>query len=354
MSLLDNLKQELIVQKSLLDQKGFTVNNVNAHPSPTDITNAIRTIDFNLDYATATEEDVKAGKTFYAKTGDLKTGTLDAGQIDELKNRLNAMISGVGNIEVYIPTDESVTQIRDYTYSILAASEKTLFYAHNLTIPSNIKIIYQKAFYGANITGTLTIPSTCSILANNSFEKSNIEEVVAYGGITSSSNYVFNNCPNLKKVTLHEPISVFGTNFLSSNSALEEVYFPSTLKELSSSTFYKTSNLKVLKLANVTPLSIASTTFSYCKNAAILVPYESFDSYYNSTNYRIYGNKLFGYGEFEKDEALITLDNGYSITWHTTLEDAQNSVNAISICPENCTLYGNFTPITIEDEEMTT
>ena len=51
---------ELITQKQLLDEKGFAVNTANTYPSPSEITEAINSINFDLSDSTAI--DVKAVK----------------------------------------------------------------------------------------------------------------------------------------------------------------------------------------------------------------------------------------------------------------------------------------------------
>lgn len=70
------LKQELLNQKTAIESKGGIVNVANLNPSPAEITMGIKSIEFpNFSNATATEEDVFAGKTFYAGDAILKTGT---------------------------------------------------------------------------------------------------------------------------------------------------------------------------------------------------------------------------------------------------------------------------------------
>ncbi|MBQ3502885.1 MAG: hypothetical protein IJA72_04410 [Clostridia bacterium] len=85
MDSLNLLKQELINQKTLLDQKGFPVTTANTNPSPSEITSAIESINVNFALADASPQDVALGKTFYAQTGDLKTGTLDVEDLQKNK-----------------------------------------------------------------------------------------------------------------------------------------------------------------------------------------------------------------------------------------------------------------------------
>ena len=48
MDSLNLLKQELINQKTLLDQKGFPVTTANTNPSPSEITSAIENINIKI------------------------------------------------------------------------------------------------------------------------------------------------------------------------------------------------------------------------------------------------------------------------------------------------------------------
>ena len=91
---------ELITQKQFLDEKGFTVNTANTYPSPSEITQAIKNIDFDLSESDATEADVLAGKTFYSKTKELKTGTLAVASNEEINNYLACIISGKGQTSI--------------------------------------------------------------------------------------------------------------------------------------------------------------------------------------------------------------------------------------------------------------
>lgn len=78
MSNIELLKQELLTQKSAIEAKGGVVNVANLNPSPSEITEGIKSISTsNVTDGTATEEDVLLGKTFYASSANIKTGTFD-------------------------------------------------------------------------------------------------------------------------------------------------------------------------------------------------------------------------------------------------------------------------------------
>lgn len=87
---LDQLKQELLTQKSAIEAKGGTVSTTYTNPSPAEITAGINSISIlDTSSATATEADVLKGKTFYAGTSSIKTGTLETISEDDIKLLFN-------------------------------------------------------------------------------------------------------------------------------------------------------------------------------------------------------------------------------------------------------------------------
>ena len=67
MERIEELKQELIEQKKLIEEKKGRVIVANLNPSPSEITAGIKTIigsDLDVGSITATAEDVKQGKKF--------------------------------------------------------------------------------------------------------------------------------------------------------------------------------------------------------------------------------------------------------------------------------------------------
>jgi len=346
MNSLDIIKNELINQKTLLEEKGFPVNVKNINPSPSEITETISGINMDFSSATATPEDVKAGKTFYAKTNELKTGTFDLSLIDELNNTLKAFICRKGPAEINIPTDADCTVIRDYAFSKYNYAD-VLFYKHNLTIPPNITEIRTRGFYDTNITGTLTIPAECKEIGSSAFHYSNISELYVYGGITANSSYSFGYCDQLTKAYIGEGITKFAVYTFASCTAMEEIEFPSTLTAVSSTSLYGCKGLKIVKFKSEIPPTIYSGSFVDSPTACFLVPYLYYNAYYTATNYQLHNNPIYGYGDFKQNDSLPASDADglYTITWHATLDDAKNSVNPLTICPADSTMYAVFTPI---------
>ena len=83
---LETLKQELIAQKSAIEEKLGTVVVKNTNPSPSEITEGIKSIEIvnmDLSAATASPNEVLEGYTFYGGTDrELKTGTLKGSILD--------------------------------------------------------------------------------------------------------------------------------------------------------------------------------------------------------------------------------------------------------------------------------
>ena len=141
MSNIEELKKELLNQKQAIETAGGVVSVANQNPSPAEITAGIKTIEYNdVSVATATEADVAAGKTFYAGSPELKTGTAsyDPDTIEGLfLTNLNEQTYN-GKISYTIP--HGVSRVRPYC-----------FYSNgnmiNVTFHSDITHIYDYAFY---------------------------------------------------------------------------------------------------------------------------------------------------------------------------------------------------------------
>lgn len=354
MDSLNILKQELINQKNLLDQKGFPVTTQHTNPSPSEITAAIESIGFDFASANASEEDVAEGKTFYAQTGDLKTGTLNLSQLQTLSDLAISMITGSQPVLIHIPTDSKYTHIRNYAYCndfnanyTIDNHNDNLFYKHNLTLPSNITRAGVSAFSHANLTGKVTVPETCLELGTYCFAYTNITEAEVHNGyqLNNASAGTFAYCPNLRKATFYPPVKLLPANTFSTCSALEEVYLPATLSDLQSSAFYKCYDIKLIKFAQTTPPTLSSSALKYSTSAVILVPYLNYSAYKNSTNYTVHGNIIMGHGDFATGSTLPSSITGYSIQWYTTLDNAKSSTNPVTTCPATGTMYAVFTAL---------
>ncbi|MFQ6724423.1 MAG: leucine-rich repeat domain-containing protein [Clostridia bacterium] len=341
MNSIDIIKQQLIRQRELLEQSGIVVNVSNRNPTPTEITNAIENMNIDFTATTATEEDVKAGKTFYSQNNEIKTGTCDFSEMDIITHRFNVMVSGCGEIDIELPSN--VDRIRPYAFYTMDNSEN-IFNKHNFTIPNHILTVGDYAFFKTNLTGVLTIPETCTQVGRQAFSYTFITEANVYNGFNDSTGpYALSYCSNLTTVRFYPPLNYLPIYLFSNCKYLNTIEIHTNLTNFCYSTIYECKKLRIIKFCIDTPITIASNTFSTHVSTNLLVPYQHYDEYFNFSNYQAYGNPMFGFGEFEQGAELPATAEGYTITWHPTLDDAKANTNPVTTASETATYYSRFT-----------
>lgn len=146
MSTLDELKNELVKQKTLIETKGGSVSVANTNPSPSEITSGINTINVpNLSLATATESDVLTGKTFYAIDSTLKTGTFDGVDFNTIFDCFCGFLNETSPVHIAIPN--GISKIRPYLFYM---TTRPLI----ITLNSDLEILSEFAFNNGDITIT--------------------------------------------------------------------------------------------------------------------------------------------------------------------------------------------------------
>ncbi len=339
MNSLEIIKQELINQKNILEQRGIVVNTINLNPSPSEITQSLEDIsDFLL--ATAKEEDVRAGKTFYAQNNQLKTGTYDLSVVDTLNNKIIQLLSCTEDTEIILP--DTLTEVRPYAFFSNYTTGK--FYKHDMVIPDSVKRVNNYGFYYSNLTGKLEIPKDC-LVGSNSFSYSNISELIMGGGFIPSSSYSFTNCKLLKKVTITGQIDSFPVYIFQNSTALEELILNKEFKSLATSYIANIKTLKYVQFTGNNPPTMPSEFFKNNQTASIIVPYDRYSIYFNATNYQQYAQPMYGWGYFEQLDVLPTSIEGYNITWYNSFDDAVALTNPINVCANSGTLYAVMTEI---------
>lgn len=345
MNSLETLKQEILNQKVALESKGVNLTPKSTNPSPSEITEGINSIVYaDLSQATATEADVVSGKTFYSGDNTLKTGNkLSGGDAS-----LATFVCGLGSHEIAIPTDPECTIIRDYCYTINKDNfSSSCFYKHDLTIPSNIKFIGGYAFSFTPITGTLTVHSDCQILGLCAFRGSEITHAIFAGTFqsTTKSGYCFAYCPNLVSVTLLEGINIIPNYTFQFSPLLEKIVLPASITKVGGYNFKGSTSLQFVKFQSTTPPTLESAAFVEAVTIPILVPHDYYYDYFTATNYQKKGNPIIGYKTYNAGDALPASNDNFTITWHTTIQDAVNGTNPITSVDETAELYGQYTSV---------
>lgn len=241
MNNLETLKQELLSQKELIEKGGGTVIVAGTNPSPAEITEGIKTIaGADLSVATATEEDVKSGKTFFAGSSTLRTGTA------------NMDTESIHHIFMFNQNSQTSQESYYYTcpdhLSVIRAScfELNLNIV-TITLNENITKIGQYAFYGTkNFSFTnFADLSKLTYVGQSSFRGSGC------GGVD------FANLPN-SLLTIEDYAF---ENVLKENQSLK---IPTSLTRLGTSAFKQSSRVKLYNFDASSNTSITSFGNSSC------------------------------------------------------------------------------------------
>lgn len=342
MNSLETIKQELINQKQTLQSKGISVSVQNTNPSPTEITSALANVP-NLTLATAQEEDVALGKTFYAQNGELKTGSMDIEDMQFYYNFGKISLLGKGSSPIFLPTDSSITEIKAFAYHC-EDYDNISFYSTNLTIPSNITKLGSDVFNSADISGSVTIPATCTSIETRAFYKcTQITDVHISAPLSTDSTFMFAYCSNLATVELSEGVKVVPQACFADCLEITEMLIPSTVIEVGMQFLRNNLTVDYLRFLPTTPPKFGSTTFASIGTTLIIIPYTSYTAYQNATNFNRYNAPVAGAGDFEAGDTLPTTFEDYTLTWYASREDAKSQTNPCTTCTTTSTYFAIFT-----------
>lgn len=189
---------------------------------------------------------------------------------------------GCSNIkQVFIP--ESVTEIGKRAFSGCSNIS-------SITIPQSVVIMGENVFEGcvglADADGyiikdsvlyayigtdtDITLPNNIKEIYNRAFSKSRVTNVTLPEGIEKIGPYAFSGCTKLKVITLPETLHTIGEHAFSECSSLSELKLPSNITKLESEIFKGCTNLKNVPLPNnLTKIGLG--TFKDCKNLVNLI-----------------------------------------------------------------------------------
>lgn len=178
------LQEELIKQRELVESKSGTVVVANQNPSPSEITAGIESIPMlDLSNSTATEEDVRYGKTFYSGNMKIKTGnaTLDLDAIKAVLLHKEETITYEDKQYYVLP--DGINYIRKYAFY-------QNFHEVDFTFNDDVEVIKDYAFY-----------NTKNFYFNNFDELPNLTELGRYSFSKSSGKgMTFERLPNSLKI----------------------------------------------------------------------------------------------------------------------------------------------------------
>lgn len=348
---LDQLKQELLAQKSAIETKGGTVSTTYTNPSPAEITAGINSISIlDTSSATATEADVLKGKTFYAGSTALKTGTLEALSETDIKLLFNNVTpdtttvkdfhiwSGTTELHPYFMTknkaklniyfNDELETLNDYAFdNCTNFSFKNLYEATNLkticshgmsnctgidlgNLPESIQTLASCAFFnscGENCTSIKipasiqTLGSQCLAYPTTSRKKmQNLDlsnYTLSYFADSMLSAYIF-NCDFVTPASVTEIPSSFNAN-----GGFKHITIGSQITRVASSCFAVSQDepaenviLIDITFERETPPTFGIRPLGYAssrENLKIYVPDQSVEAYKNKAQFSIYADLIY-------------------------------------------------------------
>lgn len=351
MNNLEALKQELLSQKFLIEKGGGYVNVSGTNPSPAEITEGIKSIaGTDLTIATATEEDVKIGKTFFAGGPGLKTGVAS---IDT--ESIHHIFMAPMNIQttediIYYTCPDNITSIKRYCFehnynkihfkfseNIEEIREYAFYNAKNMIFDNlheltKLKRVYVNAFWSCNgeyidlealpdsITyledscfanvirenGNIKLPANLTSMDANVF-KCDARRVVGQVDITSSkitvlSSSLFYNLACNCDLICPNNLTIVG-GYLNYNGSFNNAIFPASLTSVSSYCFGAASSqpvsnffLRSVVFEKETPPTIGSNLIAnqhVTNGVKIYVPDQSIEAYKALSNLTKYNNIIY-------------------------------------------------------------
>ena len=127
-----------------------------------------------------------------------------------------------------------------------------------INIPNSVKYIQGNAFTKTGIT-KISIPKTVKEIGNNAFSQCYFLESVYFSEDSKCKlgDYMFYECTNLKILKLPENIDIIPCGFLS-ETGIESLELPKSVKTISSYAFFNCSNLKKIYLNSVNNIGKAA------------------------------------------------------------------------------------------------
>ncbi|MGN1228456.1 MAG: leucine-rich repeat domain-containing protein, partial [Prevotella sp.] len=115
----------------------------------------------------------------------------------------------------------------------------------SVELPESLKEIGDYALSYTKLT-SLNLPSSFTVIPNGIYAASNIKEIDIPEHIREIGYAAFECCNSLRKVTMHNGMTVIGNGAFNSCMALEEIEIPETVEEMGYGVFYGTNNLRKL------------------------------------------------------------------------------------------------------------
>ncbi len=177
----------------------------------------------------------------------------------KLKKTIDKTQSDVTNYEIYIPQRiDGQTQSQELKFDSQG---------FNYLSTSSIIGIGNEAFKQTENVHYMTIPEEIKYIGVSAFEHSFIKEI-SFENVREICDYAFKDCAQLEKVNFGEGTVVIGTEaFL--GTALTNVTFPATIKEIGPGAFARCSRLQIVDLSQITTRPVKIDEYAFYNAIAL-------------------------------------------------------------------------------------
>lgn len=157
---------------------------------------------------------------------------------------------------------------------------------NHITLPSDLKTIYQSAFEYCNNLHSVDFPPLLESIGTYAFQNCALDSI-SLPGLTRIDGYAFSGCSNLK-----------------------EVKVPSTLESVGDKAFEGCSNLNDVFTYTILPVKINQNTFCTYETATLHVPAQSYNNYFWDTEW----SQFHAFEDFNEPYKYFYLNKEYILT----------------------------------------
>lgn len=146
----------------------------------------------------------------------------------------------------------------------------------SVVIPEGVTAIRHEAFNGDNNLAKVTLPSTLKTIERRAFWGTAITKITIPEGVTSLGNEAFNDCDKLKTVSLPSTLTSVGANVFASCDSLTELTLPDNISYIGTNAFKSVGKLWA-KNGSTTAAALDKAGIKYSSIVTITVTTEFYN-----------------------------------------------------------------------------
>ena len=175
------------------------------------------------------------------------------------------------DVEVIIPEvikTFPVVSIEHGAFSFVSIGDDGVFSysgSESITIPDSVKVIGDYAFNDCRNLKTVTLGEGVERIGESAFSSSGLESITIPDSVKVIGGYAFNDCRNLKTVILGKGVERIGS-YAFYSSGLESITIPDSVKEIEHSAFGFCSKLTTFNILTIRKINYDDFIFYDCPN----------------------------------------------------------------------------------------